>query len=104
MVTAGSTRLGNYCLGVVPGLQSLHIVCLAGLLCAGDEAVQAVIDDFQVCVELPLAGHNVARYGDVPVGYIEGGPVLCLLQHPVHSLQNTKASNLWFTFPFGKET
>lgn len=73
-------------LGVIPGLQGFHIVGLAGLLGACDEVIQACIDHRQVSVELALTWHDVLCNGDVPVGNVECGAVLCLLQHAIHSL------------------
>lgn len=74
-------------LGIVPSLQGLSIICLARILGLRYQVIQAVIDDFQVGVELALPGDQVLGKGQVPVGDVEGGPVLCLFQNTVHCLQ-----------------
>ena len=73
-------------LGVVTLLQSLSVISLPGALGLGNEAIQAVVDDSQVCSEAPLPRHQYSSPWQVPVGDVEGGPVLSLLQHSIDCL------------------
>jgi hypothetical protein len=59
-------------LGVVARLESLYGISLPCLLCACNEAVQALVDDGEIGMKLPLSWDNVARDGNIPVGYVEG--------------------------------
>ena len=79
-------RPGAGHLGVVPGLQGLSIICLPSVLGLSNEIIQAVIDDSQISVELALAWHQILGEGQVPIGDVECGSVLCLFQHPIDCL------------------
>ena len=59
-------------LGVVALLKSLCIICLPGTLGLGDEPIQALVDDAQVCSEASLPGHQHSRSWQVPIGDVEG--------------------------------
>lgn len=74
-------------LGVVPGLQGFSIIRLACVLGLRYQVIQTVIDDFQVGVELALAGNQVLGKGQVPVGDVERGSVLCFFKHTIHCLR-----------------
>lgn len=67
-------------------MQRFSIVSLAGALGLGNQLIQAVIDDQQVGIELALPRHKVLGKRQIPVGNVEGGSVLSLFQHPIHSL------------------
>ena len=77
---------GREHLRVVTRLERLHIIGLPCAFGAGDEVIQALVDDRQISMELPLTWHYPARDGDVPIGDVEGRPVLCLLEHSIHCL------------------
>lgn len=73
-------------LAIVALLEGLGVISLARVLGLSDEAIQAVVDDAEVAAEGSLARHKLCRKGQLPVRQVEGGPVLCLFEHPIHRL------------------
>ena len=80
--------------GVVPGRQGLRVVLAAGGPGALDQAVQAGVEQLQVGTEGALPGDEGGGQGQVPVRDVERGPVLRLLQHAVHGLDDGRVHRI----------